>query len=703
MASMRIKKEQIAPVPTPKTDSGAWTEEMNQEVCAANAKARYSMYYANKELAKLSYFDAGYAALLEAFDQAATKYQIGKYYQTVTPYRSLSEADLADWAKAMKAYEEADFIAQTLYDALISGDRSSLSRISSVSEKLETSDDVEIAFAGDVPIMPTICPVVILSGSDYDMGYQYAQQITQIYGPWILGQKAGRDFTEEQIGIMVKWEEQIKQYAPEMIDFFKGWVAGANADGIPMSYNDVLELWVGPRAPLSERQVFPQLDGMCTGVCAWGRATRDGKLVAAASTDHDCAPMATIVAFPETGNHFIYTPFDVRGTVDGLGDFYFAGHPGMNNKGLAYVHHGGVPATNCEPKEDWGYGIRRGVFTFHALRFADNVDEAERMVLSSPIGDVGTVLGYVGGFWADSKRGSVIECRKPLVIRNAGVMGETDFLYAHNNVQHPDLAEYLPPPAGALSWDPHGGWYNPSPLGWGENPEEYFRVFLTKCSHSANLYSFHMLDQYKGEVDVEFMKMLYRQSATLPQGSLADLEAAFVTGQYWPSSVGHSGNAFVSIMKPEDGDEGLYYGCVGAAARNVEPKMPGGYYYYADNPHSFWELKLASSPANVIAAARQRAEADLDTAKAELEKLNEDSAYTALDKVLSHASVDYRKGRYYEALAERSKGNESVYNWSKAVRAFTKSQIRARQVYNALVPPADKPEDMGLKPFIWPE
>jgi hypothetical protein len=695
----------------PQVSLGFWTQEVEGEILAANTQARYAMYHANKGLAKLNYQDDDYSLMLEIFDQAAIKYHKGRYYHYLTWHRlPNAEADIADWSKARKAYAESEFIAQTLYDAIISGNRTPLSQVSFISEKLEIPDGTEVTFAGEVPIMTSVCPVVILSGSDYDMGYQYAQQLTQIYGPWLLEQRAGRNFTKEQIAIMGKWEEQIKQHAPEMIDFFKGWVAGANADGIPMSYNDVLELWVGPWPPATERQFFvPQHGDMCSGLCAWGSATTDGKLVSISSTDHECAPMATIVAFPETGNNFIYSPFSARGTIDSMmTDFYFSGHPGMNNKGLAYVHHGGVPTMSCEPREDWGYGLKQGVFTLHTLRFADNVKEAEDMVLSVPIGDVGMFLGSVGTFWADSSGAFVAECRKdPVVIRRAGDMGETDFLYATNNLLSRDLADCLPPPIEALSWDPHAGWYTLNPIPLGGTIWESMARLGTKCSHCRNLYVFHMLDQYKGKVDLEFMKMLYRQKATLPPGTLEENEAAYMAGAYWPCSVGHRMNAFVSAMKPDDGDEGLYYGCIGPAARGTEPMMPGsfsGFFYYVDSPHAFWELKLASTPANVTIAARQRAEADMNTASAELAKLKpKNSASTALNKILVGAEVDYNKGEHYEALAESATGNDSICNWGKAVRAFTRSQVRARQVYNALVPPPDSPDDLGLKPFVWPE
>jgi hypothetical protein len=39
-----------------------------------------------------------------------------------------------------------------------------------------------------------------------------------------------------------------------------------------------------------------------------------------------------------------------------------------------------------------------------------------------------------------------------------------------------------------------------------------------------------------------------------------------------------------------------------------------------------------------------------------------------------------------------TEGPDAIYAWSRATRAFTRSQVRARQVINAVVPPATSPE-----------
>ena len=41
----------------------------------------------------------------------------------------------------------------------------------------------EIPYSDDVPLVPNVRPVLILSGSDYEMGVQHALQLVDIFGP----------------------------------------------------------------------------------------------------------------------------------------------------------------------------------------------------------------------------------------------------------------------------------------------------------------------------------------------------------------------------------------------------------------------------------------------------------------------------------------------------------------------------------------
>lgn len=116
--------------------------------------------------------------------------------------------------------------------------------------------------------------------------------------------------------------------------------------------------------------------------------------------------------------------------------------------------------------------------------------------------------------------------------------------------------------------------------------------------------------------------------------------------------------------------------------------------------HSFYQLKLGASPAELVKAARAQAEIDLKAADHELRKLNwSNVAYAPLDKMLSQAVEELYKGLYYQSEGPRTKGNDSVYHYARAARAFTRCQALAREVYEALIPPPASPKDLGLEPL----
>src|SRR5262245_64552297 len=117
-----------------------------------------------------------------------------------------------------------------------------------------------------------------------------------------------------------------------------------------MAYEDVLDLWTGHRPPAESAFGINDIGlpaelarPLCSGVAAWGRATKDGRLVTGSSGDHELMHMAAVMAFPETGNNFVFIPFCVTGDIRNAAHMFMLGHPGMNNRGLAYVEHGGEP------------------------------------------------------------------------------------------------------------------------------------------------------------------------------------------------------------------------------------------------------------------------------------------------------------------------------------------------------------------------
>jgi hypothetical protein len=564
---------------------------------------------------------------------------------------------------------------------------------------IQEKEEVEIPVVDGIPMPPPVRPVIILSGTDYEIGYQYFQQLVQIYGTWISSHKWGsmyyctklhrEKFSEEEKEALKAYQYYIKKYAPEWIDILKGMAKGATDAGIPLTYEDLLAFFVlyeelarwspksfvTPNPPAESKN--EELKKACSGFAAWGKATKDGKLLCAGSGDDDAGYFAsTVIVFPEKGNNFIASPYN----MPGFGGF--PSHPGMNNKGLVHVHHG--TGTFDIPKRD--YTLPRGMANMHILRFANTAHEAADMHVNYPPG----VNYKEGNFFADvGGNAFVIESRNPTVMREAGYLGETDFIYHTNNYLTKEMGD-----KEHQHYIPHGGWLSKV---IDEND-------FTPWSVSRNLFMWNMLHNYNGQVDLEFAKMMYRFPGTITYPTLEEADAAYLPeiGKSYHTKIGSLDNSVIGITLPENGDNGLYYICSGYATRATCPSLPGYHHYAPGRACSFYELKLASNPDAVVDAAFRRAQYDLYYANAEMAKLKYTDA-SALQPMFEKAATEYFKGHYYLNAVRGGRittKRESVFHYSKATRAFARCQVFAREVYEALFPPATRPEDLGLKPWL---
>jgi hypothetical protein len=558
----------------------------------------------------------------------------------------------------------------------------------------------EIPYIGEVPLVPNVRPVIVVAGSDYEMGYQHYQQIIEVFGPLYIKRLIKKKYTEEQLDAHKAYEVQIKKYTPELIDYMKGMAAGASDVGVPLSYNDVISHLTGNNVfsdTTGSKNENPPEEHDCSGFAAWGSTTKDGKLVCGGSGDHDLSnfgrnfrPEYVIIHFPETGNNYICSPPSGG-----------ACHPGMNNKGVAYVHHGctGYLETYKVPEERFGqYGVPRLLGYLHVLRFANSAKEALDMLLSIP-----NDTGNLGGIWADVNGTAFdIENRdNPRCVRKPGDHGEVDFLYSTNTLLCEELGELMkhPPEGGKVQeyvrqWPgekeyiTHGGWL--------ARDKDISAV-------SRNLNLRNLFTHYHGEVDFEFARMMWRFPAEQPSYlTLEEAESANTRtkGEGWHAKICSAKNSMVGILLPDNGDEGLFYVSQGCAARITAPLNPGGHFYRIAPTYSFFQLKLDSSLDKVVEAARIRAQYDQYYANLELRKLNyHDYAYAPLDEIFNESAVEWNRGEYYLNTAKESNGNEAVRRYGKAIRAYTRCQALAKQVYNSLVPPPDSPEDLGLRPW----
>ena len=554
-----------------------------------------------------------------------------------------------------------------------------------------------------VPMPPPVRPVIILRGSDYELGYQYYQQLVEIYGTWIPSHRWGylyyctplhrERFSAEEKAALREFQAYIDRYTPEWTAILHGMADGATDAGVPVTYEDLLSFYVlyeelyhwSPKTFVMPGAVGPSgTPGKeplaCSGFAAWGRSTKDGKMLCVGNADDDSGFFAsTVMVFPETGNNFITSPFD----MPGFGGF--PSHPGTNNKGLVYVHHG----TGQFFFKNWGYTVPRGMADMHILRFADSAEEAAEMHLGYPKAvnfKDGTFLADVDG------NALVVESRDPAVVRRPGEHGETDFIYCTNNYQARQMGD-----SATQDYIPHGGWLNKELQG---------REVMdsTASSVSRNLFLWNMLHNYPGEVDVEFAKMTYRFPSTVTYPTLEEADAAYLRerGQSYRTRVGHLHNTFIGIVRPDRGDDASYYVCSGPATRATGPAGPESHNYGPGQTYAFYQLKLAGSPQAVAQAALHRARYDLHYANSALGRLTYLEA-APLEATFDKAKTECFKGHYYlnGVLAGRVRGDrECITALAKATRCYTRCQVYAQTVCDAIAPPPSGPQQLGLRPWL---
>jgi hypothetical protein len=568
----------------------------------------------------------------------------------------------------------------------------------------------EIDFVEGVPIFPSIRPVIVLRGSDYEMGYQYAQQVAQIFGPWLL-EIVQRQFNDEEVKALKGYQWYIKEYTPEMIDFFKGMAAGSTYLGVPLSYQEVLAqftLGVDPDGwgeymfPPADQPGYPEggqdtklpPEDKCSSAAFWGSATKDGKMVTSGSSDGDDHFNVTLVVYPDDGNAYIHSPYYAVGPWVVAG-----GHSGMNEKGVVYVQHGCTMDAKTMGV-DIRYGLQSDLAIRHTLRYANTAKEAVDLTLSYSCTHSPFAGGFygTGGFWVDADGNAFVIERPldPVVIRKPGDIGEVDFMYSTNTLLSPELKQEK------KSYVEHAGWI----------PEG--RLPCRDSSGSRNLFIWNFFNAYRGEMDLDFMKMAWRfRGHDVPVESTPDAFSDKAKADYdeggcnWWKTIGQVTNAVVDITVPEDR---LFFVSTTYPAQQPNISNPSSIHGQRWLPYAtrtFYRLELTPTATGLMEAARYQAEIDLFFAQRELARVGySHPGYTALDELYNQAIIEWTKGDFWQAsisvgttLAPTASEGEEIYYLAKATRAFVRCQSLARQVYDALVPPPTTPEDLGLKPF----
>jgi len=528
-------------------------------------------------------------------------------------------------------------------------------------------------------IPPSILPVIMLKGSDYEMGFQYGEQACAYIDrtredKWA---SALRRFNRDEVLRALRANQTfVRTFTPEWLDFMQGMADGATKAGYPMTYTDVLLM--NCTLPDPKTSVYPEgaeddelTSKRCSVASAWGSATRDGTLIGLDTLDTpDVAHAVVIVAFPDKGNAYMC------GTDAGeIGDHFL-----MNDRGLFLGNSGG--GSSPRP-EDEGYGLAWACSLPYLVRFASGAFEARDMVMKWQI-------NVPENFHFVDVRGQACVVEKTAAVqavREPGDFGERDFLFSTNNYLHPDMK--VTKEGGFVGG--HGGY--------------------GAYSAPRNTMIWDLFHNYHGEIDVEFAKMVLRFPGPPPPWPPAG---------GWEAMFCRPTNLWTAVVQPDDGDEGLAHICTGPAGRVLHASIAGDgsvmrpTYRYAAGTHTFYRLRLAEGPMEVAEAAKKAAEEELATAYGRLMGLNyRDTGYGDLKELYGKAVAEVFEGRnvYNRAVIEMEAAggnageakNRALALFGRAASLCTRAQAHAREVYEALVPAPTSPVDLGLRPFggLW--
>ena len=118
--------------------------------------------------------------------------------------------------------------------------------------------------------------------------------------------------------------------------------------------------------------------------------------------------------------------------------------------------------------------------------------------------------------------------------------------------------------------------------------------------------------------------------------------------------------------------------------------MPTWFSPIYNETNAYWEVQLAATPEAVAQSAGILAREYIEQARGLLSELDQQSpSYLPLEGLLAQAGQEFEKGNAPDS-------DVSSAHWAKATRAFTRAQVRALQVIQALCPAPASPSDFGV-------
>jgi hypothetical protein len=317
-------------------------------------------------------------------------------------------------------------------------------------------------FAASPPIK-----VVVVSGSNYEMGVQYGEQAAELIAAnkevvWGLldaqvvdsdGVPYGHDFVLKDLQV---WTYYLHKYDPMLEDWLNGISQGCKNKEKNVSFDDLMaimafpnEIWARPAAPYPDETgvvalstVTPSMRlarlakgrqdtkpiSSCSSFAATRSATPDGQafVTITGGAFLEVTNYVILVAFPSEGQRFISLAYAGR----------VATNAAMNDR-FGWVMPATVNAPWLPCASSWG--ITSEIYFHYFSQYCKSPEEARAYLDATPKG------GVTGLFvFADRQKNvSVYEvgaCGQAL--RKPGELGEKDFVISTNNYNSPTMSPY---------------------------------------------------------------------------------------------------------------------------------------------------------------------------------------------------------------------------------------------------------------------
>jgi len=343
------------------------------------------------------------------------------------------------------------------------------------SDQLNNSDQfVGISSKSYFP-PPGMMPIVVLQGSAYEMGYQYALQAGEyiaIVRDAAWASALAKNSSQEILQSCREYRQYIARELPQFdfLSFFQGMTDGMIDQGYQFGQDDpvVMLYWGGRQGP--------QPPDHCTIIAAFGNATGKG-MIAGTNFDYYHLPSNSysilLALYPESGNSCIIP--------SGAGRT--GSNSAFNDKGLIYI----MAAAPQKGPGDNGPGITGFLELPYVAMTCGNVPEAENFLINSTrMFGLNHMLLDAGG------NATVLEAtRARYALRAAGDNNESDYLVVANHYLNTAMKPSQP------IWDPMK--YYPSSYYRYLTAEKMVTDRQGKFNYSSAVETFTLTDWWDGK------------------------------------------------------------------------------------------------------------------------------------------------------------------------------------------------------------